>query len=34
MERWDVCDKGTWVDDMRSRWNKKIHFYIFMSSFD
>jgi hypothetical protein len=33
MERWDVVNKGTWVDDMMRRWNKLIYFYIFMSSF-
>jgi len=34
MERGDVVNKVTWVDDMMRRWNKLIHFYIFMSSFD
>jgi len=31
MERWDVVKEGTWVYDMMRRWNKLIHFYIFMS---
>jgi len=29
MERWDVVNKGTWVDDMMRRWNKLIYFLHF-----